>query len=600
MIIDELYENVIQKLTSDGKINQISEVLATCVNNEERVLLLFQIITDLDYFPQMKVFPKTDEMSKHYRLQGNHYYTKRDNHKALQYYNVSLLTAPLNSESFATALSNRSAVLFALKKYKDCIQDINLFFTLKHPVNLKDKLIKRKELCEEGLKRVEEEKENPEISDILTFTSDKNDRYLCASSKLEVVYNKEMGRHVVAKENIKVGEMVAEEEPYFPLLLKSQILFSCSYCLSRQCHLIPCNTCCFALYCNEECRERAWKEYHKVECCLMATFISMSFTKIELFALRTVIKARTDHSDWDGLYLTIEEAEANINTKNHGCVKIGDKWIYDSKYYASIHTLETNVDKRSASDIFQKAVTSAIFLNFLSENTDFLNADTVEEEAKATKCVAGLLLLHAMTTPTNMHGISANSDTYRTGTYTDVVSLASAAYAFHSLLNHSCAPNIVRFTKLGTATITSFALRPIAKGTQIFDNYGSHHAIADKVERQSCLRYQYKFACMCEACVYGWPTYISMRPSKRLPTKVTRSKSKYLSHNIIEKLQCGDKETAIKVFRRLCSLCMELESYAPCMELCDCQEGLKQCLSIFEGLIPYGFSTSIEWHTYQF
>ncbi|XP_045500490.1 SET and MYND domain-containing protein 4 [Colias croceus] len=593
MIIDVIYADAINKLTSQGKIADISRKLLVADNNSDRVLLVYDVFEESKFFPSILQHHKSEKVSTHYRNLGNQCYQKKDHYKAWQYYNLSFLYAPLDSESYALALSNRSAVFFSLDKYAESLQDIEHCFSLNYPEKVRDKLIKRKELCKEALSSVQDEAENPEGKDILTFKGEKSERYVGASTKLEVVYNKEMGRHVVAKEDIRVGEVLVEEQPYFALLLKQQLLFGCSYCLSRKLNLIPCKNCCFALYCNEECSSKAWKEYHEVECPLMATLVDMNFTKLELLALRTVIKARTDHPDWESLYKTIEEAESNVDTEFHGHVKVGDKWVYDSKYYASIHTLATNVERRSISDIFQKSVTAAVFLKFLLDETNFMDADTEEAKEKIWRCVAGLLLLHSMTSPTNMHGISANTEAGGNGKFGDV-NIASAPYAFHSLINHSCAPNVVRYSQLGTSNMTLFALRPIKKGMQLYDNYGSHHAIEDRMVRQTSLQFQYKFMCMCEACVNNWPTYLTMR-QKKIPPKITRNKNKFLSYNIIDKLQHGDKETAIKIFRKLCSLCEELESYAPCIELCDCQEGLKQCLVIMEGILPYGCNESVDW-----
>ncbi|CAG9564831.1 unnamed protein product [Danaus chrysippus] len=434
------------------------------------------------------------------------------------------------------------------------------------------------------------------VESLITMKGPCDPTYVCASSKLEVVYSDEMGRHVCAKEDINVGEVLVIEDPYFTLLLKSQYLLCCSYCLLSNLNLLPCNNCCFAMYCSEECRVKALKEYHSVECDLMATLFKMDFTQLELSALRTVIKARYDHADWKSLFETIKEADANMNTKYQGQVKVGDKWLYDSKYYTSIHTLATNVEKRSISDIFQKAVSAAVFLRFLKLNTTFLQSDNIEEQDKIFKCVAGLLLLHLMTVPTNMHGISTNVMN-ENGILLSDISVASGAYAFLSLINHSCAPNVVRFNKEGEGIMTLFALRPIKKGMQIFDNYGSHYDMEDYNSRQSSLKFQYKFTCVCEACVDKWPMYVqlNMMSSKNLPVKICQRKRNVLNKHVIRQLQSGDVGTALTIYKDLCILCEQLDKYAPCAELCECQEALKQCFMIFEGFRTFGSDDIIEW-----
>ncbi|CAH2092770.1 unnamed protein product [Euphydryas editha] len=595
MSIDSCYEGVIAKLTSQDKIKQISQELFSLQTNSERVLFVYKILEDLNAFPTVTKMKKNNDLSLHYRNLGNKCFEQTKYYKAWQYYNLSLLNATPNSEKYCLALSNRSAVFYELNKYKECLQDISTFFSLEFPQRLTEKLNNRKEMCNQALSKQTEGLKSDDFQNFLEMKSEKDSRYLCASSKLKVVNTEEMGRHVIAKEDIKVGEVIVEENPYLTLLLKTQYLFCCNYCLSRSLNLLPCDECCFCLYCSKECKEKAKQEFHAIECPLMATLVEMDFTKLELLALRTVLKARHDHDNWDDLFKTIENAEANIGTELQGHVQIDDKWVYDSKYYASIHTLATNLDRRSISDIFQKSVTAVVFLRFLKFNSNFLKTENEDQSDKVFKCVAELLLLHLMTTPTNMHGISFNTES-EIGTFVDEISVASAPYAFCSLINHSCAPNVVRFNKLGTGSMSVIALRPIKKGMQIFDNYGPHHALEGRNSRQATLKFQYKFNCLCEACVNNWPTYIHLSmTAKKIPAKLVRSKNNFLNESVIDKLQKGDIDTASKIYKRLCVLCEILEPYAPCVELCDCQEALKQCLAIFSGLVPYGNNLIINW-----
>ncbi|XP_028041143.1 SET and MYND domain-containing protein 4 [Bombyx mandarina] len=598
MSIDACYEGVIAKLTDEGKILEISKKLISLQTNSARVLFVYELIESLKAFPKVLEVKKDDNVSTYYRNQGNLFFKATQNYEALQFYNLSLIHAPLGTESYSLALANRSAVLFSMKQYDECIHDIVTVFAMEYPRDLENKLSKRKSMCENFILKNKEVKEdstktNFQVGEILKFDHERDKTYICASSKLQVVFNDEMGRHVVAKEDIQVGEILAHENPYLAVVLKSQMLVCCNYCLSRDLNLLPCKSCCFALYCSKECSEKAWKEYHRVECGLLATLVHMKFTKLELLALRIVIRARTDHKNWPELLQKIVEIEKNLNTPLRGCENLGDNWVYDSKYYASIHTLESNVEKRSVSDIFQKSVTAAVFLKFLIENTDFMNADDAKHHNWVKNWVAGTLLLHGMTSPTNMHGIITNTAN-KNGDYVDELNIGSAPYPFCSLINHSCAPNVVRYSKLGSAEQNLVALRPIKKGMQIFDNYGSHYAIEGRRSRQESLKFQYKFVCCCEACINNWPTYLEMRRSKNVPVQIQKRKNKLLDANSINKLQKGDKGTALKLLKPLCELMELLEPYCPCLELADCQESFKQCLAICEGVVPYG--KLIEWN----
>lgn len=474
MTIDTLYEDVINQLTNLGLNADISVRLISLKTNDERVLYAQALVERLHLLPEPVRVCKSERVSTHYRNLGNQHFQQSQDYMAWQYYNLSLLHAPPTSDTYSVAIANRSAVLCSLNKYSECMVDIEKVFSMKYPEKLRKKLLKRQSFCRENLSKQEPDdyvKHKSRIDELLDMRVAPHISYQCASSKLEVVYNKNFGRHVIATADIFPGEVLVKEKPYFTLLLKSQCLFSCSYCLSRNANLYPCHSCCFAMYCSTECRKKAWKDYHIVECPMVPSLVDMDFTKLELLSLRTVIKARTEHASWDDLYKTIDDTELRKGTAFHGFVREDDEWKYHSHRYPAIHALATNLKSRSISDLFQKSVTAVAFLHLLKQLTDFLKCPDPIEADEVYKFVAGLLLHHLMTSPTNMHSISSNNENSE-GNYVDEVSLASAPYAFLSLLNHSCTPNVVRFSKLGTGEVTLFALRPIKRGMAIYDNYG--------------------------------------------------------------------------------------------------------------------------------
>lgn len=116
----------------------------------------------------------------------------------------------------------------------------------------------------------------------------------------------------------------------------------------------------------------------------------------------------------------------------------------------------------------------------------------------------------------------------------------------------------------------------------------------DRVSRHAQLKFQYKFNCMCEACCDNWPTYLFLRPGK-IPNILKYRSQGLIGPETIERLQKDDRIFAYEQFKPLCELAQVLEPYAPCKELADCQEALKQCLAILEGTVPYGYSQVVEW-----
>lgn len=76
--------------------------------------------------------------------------------------------------------------------------------------------------------------------------------------------------------------------------------------------------------------------------------------------------------------------------------------------------------------------------------------------------------------------------------------IGSAVFPLCSLLNHSCAPNLVR---IAVDNKLAFVVsRPIEKNAQLFISYRENFFRTEKAERQKEILESYRFACKCEAC----------------------------------------------------------------------------------------------------
>lgn len=95
---------------------------------------------------------KSSQESCVFREKGNLLYSmakhsSQDHEKIWKFYSLSIAKAPNLSENLAIAYGNRSALLFHLKKYKECISDIDRALKITNSVSLKTKLLTRKNKC---------------------------------------------------------------------------------------------------------------------------------------------------------------------------------------------------------------------------------------------------------------------------------------------------------------------------------------------------------------------------------------------------------------------------------------------------------------------
>ena len=194
---------------------------------------------------------KSDRNSRFYRDLGNKAYQHKKYLEALKLYNKSLICSLNGSQEIAVIYANRSAVFYAMKKYDECLKNLEAALNYNYPEKLKFKLIERyakakkamglfkevltleqqwREAVEVGDIPEEKKLEISKVIDLLMkecrFQDDSlkekfvrvtlidepigesNENVPAMSNKLHVQWTEEMGRHVVAKEDIPPGLFV--------------------------------------------------------------------------------------------------------------------------------------------------------------------------------------------------------------------------------------------------------------------------------------------------------------------------------------------------------------------------------------------------------
>lgn len=305
-----------------------------------------------------------------------------------------------------------------------------------YPEKLRNKLLTRKSNAEK-LKVVQLTspyyQKIPIIQDEL-----KNSSIQCAASSVEIKYTEDLGRHIVATNDIDIGEIIAIETPFCTSLVRD-FTTHCHECLQLCYNLLPCRNCTQAMFCSQECMLSA-KKYHRFECKILKTTREFNLDKMKAIALKIAL---TVTGDYDKIQNDNEEGK------------------YCSDRYEEIHNLVGNTKARRVSDLFQRATAAAILYYLVKQFSNFFQNEKDESFFRE------ILLLHMQTSPCNFHEISEMCDTDGT---LQPYEFGAGAFSFLSMFNHSCNPNVVRHCH--GKTIVLRAIRSIKKGDQCFDNYG--------------------------------------------------------------------------------------------------------------------------------
>uniref|UniRef100_A0A4W5MCK1 Protein-lysine N-methyltransferase SMYD4 n=1 Tax=Hucho hucho TaxID=62062 RepID=A0A4W5MCK1_9TELE len=343
---------------------------------------------DVDFLSGIsKDYPvqKDLERAARCRKEGNSSFKARDYTAAVRHYSQGVCHASLSSEQLSLCYANRSAALFHLQRYRECLEDTDRALHHGYPSHLKHKLQDRQAMClnhlsngTDGLNtakqgsghqaegvcsRTNSTKPNPKSPNFQQQNG--SAPVSCLSPGLSVCFSPEKGRHLVATMGIAAGEVIVEDRAYSCVLIpgmgggggrerrgeteKAGGVFGtevrhCHQCLGETVSPVPCEGCSYARYCSEGCRRGAWEWHHRWECPIGAELstagvMSQLALRVALKAgVKEVLKAREPIRDADNDSKLIRE---RISSKNSGSKPITEKIRPKKKNYGSSDAAST-------------------------------------------------------------------------------------------------------------------------------------------------------------------------------------------------------------------------------------------------------------------
>lgn len=119
------------------------------------------------------------------------------------------------------------------------------------------------------------------------------------------------GRHLVATRNVLPGEVFYSSNPYvlFPSEVRQHQ--NCAHCLSFAWNGVPCDHCPTVVYCCNECKITAWREYHKIECSIIERSVRCDdiVRTSKFISVRLLIKALREAGSIEELRNSIKEVD---------------------------------------------------------------------------------------------------------------------------------------------------------------------------------------------------------------------------------------------------------------------------------------------------
>ena len=423
----------------------------------------------------------------------------------------------------------RSAALFHLKHYKECLRDIELAVECGYPETTRYKLFDRQgsvylalgntseatasfqkaldnlltaglsakatatwqanigkqmENCRKAtVKRASGKDSEGTKMEVPALTGDPHEKYPCASVAVKVRYDASCGRHTVADRDIKVGDILMSEVPFTAVMFPGEYAGNhCYRCFAATEAPVPCRQCSTVLFCSRECRDAAWQQYHWAECSYGELLKPSMCAKIGHLAARLLM-----HEGIESVLSYVKSSAAG-NTDPDQC-GFNAEGVYDSTSYDAIHHLVTNTKLRSTEDLFEFTVLSCVLVKIMIASGFVKDAAA---SAADLSLIGGAVLRHLQIIQCNAFRVmELTRPTKFDEPKPEPVGVG--LYATASLISHSCDPN-ADLNFYGDALVVR-AIRNIPEGEEICITYGPVFYEVKPRLRHSQLKGVYFFNC---------------------------------------------------------------------------------------------------------
>ncbi|XP_055295211.1 SET and MYND domain-containing protein DDB_G0273589-like [Sitodiplosis mosellana] len=427
---------------------------------------------------------KDNEFSTTLRRRGNEFFKAENWSKAMDSYNESLCFAEIGSENVALAYFNRSACFFRMRMYDEALADIELAKSANLPDRWLPTLEERQQECHKLMQTAQKSK----MTRNFKLSYEANQNFPCMADVLEIKYNQEFGRHLVAKSDIPVGKIVLMEKEF--IAAKDNERISCCTCFQKNKNFIACKQCPGVAFCDVDCIEK--NLCHKWECGSAMT----QFDFYQKFHVRAVLLAIESFQSVEGLMEFVDSALR----EDRGMIPISiDDLKSNYHFFFKLKKFpHTNGDILSVYKYFT-CIKMCPKINALFDG---------EEKTR--------FLLHLMT----HHFLIIKTNAIEEDQSKSLDNI-------FAMINHSCSPNLHNYS-IGDKCFCE-TIRFVKKGEQLCINYlGLADAVGTE-ERQMQLKSYWNFDCKCEKCqaINNGNTHLARDPCFQFALKNMPRKRKY-------------------------------------------------------------------------
>ena len=442
---------------------------------------------------------KCEKTAEKFRNDGNLYFHNKKYREALEAYNKSLCFA--GSDGVSLAYGNRSAVYLEVNLFDECLENIKLACDNTFPEDEKPKLFEREQKCKTLMKTVAKNLED-DTKKFFTLSHAPNSKIPFIVECLQLCESEKFGRYLITNQNLKSGDVIAIEEPFYKFIDAEAFYSRCANCLkSNNLNLIPCTACIkgkqlfnfstisinfsliAAMYCSNSCQANHYENIHRFECCkeplpivllvvAKMIFIALSITK-SFKELCKLIRESTNKTVFDYDLSDPEDVscQQKLLTVINSCAMSEHSEIVMSEKMKEVF------DRPPFESVWETPEERELLIEFFHKQLRIHNTNKLEMGEPTFESLPDEKFWYSKT-------------------------IGGGLCPFASLFNHSCDSNVKRFTV--DNKLVFVVGRPIKAGEQLFISYGYSSYRMPREDRKRQLS-KFSFDCDCVACVKNYP-----------------------------------------------------------------------------------------------
>lgn len=496
---------------------------------------------------------------------------------AVEMFNQALCVAPPETSILGILFANRGNAFFNMGLYDECLDCFKLALDNNYPDRLRKELGHRISICEDLITQNRAKScgtKRQKFTLRLSYPS--NPRVPAVINGMHVEENSDFGRHVIADMDLEVGDVICIEEAFVKVIQPQQRFNRCTNCLKEVPHLLfPCKSCTNAMYCCASCEDIAWDQFHKYECPISDELIKLKLDSGRL-ALRTFLIAM--HL-FNYKITALEQYIRQNRCQSVTGFDLDHRNLCKRKQFLAFYNGYAD-DSHSPKELVIAGKRCAITLAaLLGEYTAYAPQMRC---LKNRNYIINLLQRFIAINSNNCYEIGSPSPT------DERIPSCLGLFLCMSMAAHSCSGNVTRLRVEGMRQMW-VVNRPILKGSQIFDNYGSFFLTDSKAERQKRCLMHYGFECLCEACRFDFPQLEDLPEKEGVP---------YLAKSCVSEQFPLTMERASAELKLLRNYITKYDGFFPCAQLRSAENQMVKLFkqitndTILETRLPQFFSTT--------